>query len=348
MQLLSFLFSCTLVRCIVSSLFVVIVSSSSSLSEESQRTFAIGVSIPLSGNLAHIGEDIKRGLELAVKDFSTDQLRLQLVIEDDEYKGAHAASVANKLLHIDKVDAIISLWDMSEIISPMAQKSMTPHISIRWNPHLTEKYDYTMTIESTYISYVHSLVLLLKKLNISSVAMISEEAAGWSLADKLLKNKLKNHDINLVKHSFYSPDETNHRGILLPFKKHNPEMIVLLSNPPHNEIFAKRIKEVFGNEQKFTGYFEIEDNLTLFKDMPYVSQFKVEEWFLEKFKNAYGDDRGIVRSPQAYDIINLIAHVQESLDRRCPQKQETRHRDPESSALSGCFRYFTSQWFPDY
>jgi ABC-type branched-subunit amino acid transport system substrate-binding protein len=297
---------------LLSFLSIVTLTAGSSLSEEYQDTFTIGATIPLSGELAQIGEDIKHGLELAVKDFSTEKLRFQLVLEDDQYKGVHAASAGIKLLNIDKVDAIISLWDMSEVISPVAEKSMTPHISIRWNPHLTEKYDYTMTIESTYISYVHSLISLLKELNISSVAIMTEEAEGYLLAYKLLKKELPGHGINIIRHAFFTPDETNHRGIILPLMKYPPDMIILFSNPPHMEIFAKRIKEMFGDGQKFTGLFQLENNLSVINNMPYVSQYKVEEWFLKKFRKAYGEDHIIVRSPQAYDIVSLIAYVQES------------------------------------
>jgi ABC-type branched-subunit amino acid transport system substrate-binding protein len=123
----------------------------SSVFAENSREFKIGVSAPLSGDLARIGEDVRRGLELAIKDFSDSNVQFTLFIEDDQYKGVQAASAAKKLLHVDKVDAIISLWDMSEVIAPVAEKMQTPHFAIRWNPHIAEKYSYTMTIESTYI-----------------------------------------------------------------------------------------------------------------------------------------------------------------------------------------------------
>ncbi len=264
----------------------------------------IGASLPMSGDLAYVGVDILRGLELAKKDFDSDKVKYEIIVEDDSYLGKNAATAGIKLLNIDKVDAIISLWDMAEIIAPIAEKSEVPHFAIRWNPHIAEKYSYTMTIESTYISYVNSWVDLLKDMRIKSVSIIREEVEGWNLGADLMKTLLLKEDIKLNEEIVYLRSESDHRTIIMKVLRKKPEMVLFLTNPPHNEIFIKRLKEA-NPEQRFSGYFEIMDNIGLVENMPFVAQLEPAPWFIKKFEDSY-HQKIAARAPQSYDIVAVI------------------------------------------
>jgi len=73
----------------------------------------IGVAAPLTGPQAHIGTDIKNGVQLAVDDANAagltidgKKIKLQLVAEDDEANPTKAATVAQKLVDA-KVVAVV-------------------------------------------------------------------------------------------------------------------------------------------------------------------------------------------------------------------------------------------------
>lgn len=67
--------------------------------------YRLGVSLPLSGPEAALGRDVLRVLQFAIKKFG--ESRYALSIEDDRCDPSTAASVARKLVEVNKVDAVI-------------------------------------------------------------------------------------------------------------------------------------------------------------------------------------------------------------------------------------------------
>lgn len=65
----------------------------------------IGVSVPLSGEGAGYGADIKNGLLFAAEKLAPG--KYQLIIEDDQCSEKGAVTVAHKLIHIDKVKYVL-------------------------------------------------------------------------------------------------------------------------------------------------------------------------------------------------------------------------------------------------
>ena len=49
------------------------------------KTFKIGITAPLSGDLAPIGQEILRGFELASKDKSNENIQFKVIYEDDQF-----------------------------------------------------------------------------------------------------------------------------------------------------------------------------------------------------------------------------------------------------------------------
>ncbi|HMO17952.1 MAG TPA: ABC transporter substrate-binding protein [Oligoflexia bacterium] len=277
--------------------------------------FKIGASLPLSGDLSYVGQDILRGFEIARRDFNSNEFKFEIIAEDDGYYGKNAATAAMKLINVDHVDAVISLWDMAEVIAPIAESKKIPHFSIRWNPAVTEKYNYTMTIESTYKSWIESLVELLKELKTRNVSIIHEEAVGWNLGSEHLIGLLKEHDIKLLSHRIYLRSDTDYRSILSKALRDRPDFILLLSNPPFVEGFLKIIRSV-NPAQKTTGYYEIVNDLSLIEGLPFVAQLEASLWFVEKLDKQY-KTRVVTRSPQSYDILSIInsAHKESNYKR---------------------------------
>jgi len=136
----------------------------------------IGATLPLTGSLAIAGNDTQRGIELALEEFRSPELALEVVFDDNQHNAKQAVSSAQKLLDVDQVNFIISMWDMADVIAPLAERKQVPHMAIRWNPHIAEQYRYTFTVESTYKSYVDSLLHLLQKESVQSVVLLTEDA----------------------------------------------------------------------------------------------------------------------------------------------------------------------------
>lgn len=264
----------------------------------------IGATLPLTGRLAVAGEDARQGIELAIKDFSSPAVKFDAVFEDNQHDAKLAVSSAKKLLELDKVNVLISMWDMADVVAPLSEQKHVPHLAVRWNPHITEKYNYTFTFESTYKSYIDSLITLLGKFKVSSIAIIAEEGQGWILSADYLLKSAPEAGIRIVGDERYASGGTDFRSTILRATRSKPGMVVLLSNPPYTELLIKQLQES-APSQKFTGYFEIIDP-KLIDGIPFVAQFHVKDWFAQKFHAKFGTlPRS--RAPQMYDMVHLVA-----------------------------------------
>ena len=90
----------------------------------------IGIDIPLTGNYAWWGHEFKEGVDI----YAANDSDLQLFFEDNHGKPNDAVSSANKLINLNKVDALITLFaPFSFPIRDIAEKTKTPFIST-FNP----------------------------------------------------------------------------------------------------------------------------------------------------------------------------------------------------------------------
>lgn len=73
-----------------------------------EATIKIGVSQPLTGPTAFVGEWIKQGLDLAYSELpKEEQSQIVLVYEDDMCNGQQAVTAMQKLVNIDAIDFVI-------------------------------------------------------------------------------------------------------------------------------------------------------------------------------------------------------------------------------------------------
>ncbi len=108
-----------LITLIVSSIFLV-----SCQPKVSDQEFKIGAILPLTGPLGYLGEEEKKAIELAVEDINRDKKIVSVIFEDSKGKPSEAATVANKLIDIDGVDALItSTTSVSRAVLPIADRN---------------------------------------------------------------------------------------------------------------------------------------------------------------------------------------------------------------------------------
>src|SRR4051812_44226626 len=96
----------------------------SNKAQNGKPTIKIGITLPLTGDVARLGESVKNSLILAKSDLPATKYNYELVFEDDQFKPALGVTTANKLINIDKVSALVSFGSpVGNVISPIAEKS---------------------------------------------------------------------------------------------------------------------------------------------------------------------------------------------------------------------------------
>ena len=87
-------------------------------------TIKIGVSLPLSGDSANIGNAVKASINMALDEWKEKNTKYnyKVIFEDDALQVSKAAIIANKFINIDKVNAIMNIWGVTApVVSEVAQ-----------------------------------------------------------------------------------------------------------------------------------------------------------------------------------------------------------------------------------
>ncbi len=80
-----------------------------------KNQITIGVITPLTGGVAYWGESAQTGIELAKKDLTKEGIQANVIVEDGQLNAAIALSAAQKLVSIDKVQAIYAEFNPAAI-----------------------------------------------------------------------------------------------------------------------------------------------------------------------------------------------------------------------------------------
>lgn len=94
----------------------------------------MGAILPLSGDLASLGDEAQKGIELAVEKANAKGANIDVVYEDDDLGGLNPSSIveaANKLINVDKADAAITLIiEETKPIAPLFNNHKIPLLTI--------------------------------------------------------------------------------------------------------------------------------------------------------------------------------------------------------------------------
>mgnify|MGYP000299405254 CR=1 FL=1 len=95
--------------------FAIAVIFSKSGDKQADSTIKVGVMMPLSGEVAVIGEGLQKAIVLAQAEYNQKNLaagtgrKVELVVEDDAFDVKRGIAAYQKLVNTDKVDAVIML-----------------------------------------------------------------------------------------------------------------------------------------------------------------------------------------------------------------------------------------------
>ena len=266
---------------------------------------SVGVQLPLSGDLAFAGQDIQRGIDLALEDLLPSPIKLTVHYEDDRASAVQAASASQRLIMQKKVDVAVSLWDMAEIVAPVAERAKIPHLSIRWNPHVAEQYSYTFTLESTYKTFARYQLALAQASGAKTLGLITEESTGWNLVRDYIEASAKEYGLSVVSSDAYTPAPgLDLRPVVTRALSRKPDFLIINNFQPWIVPTIRLIRQL-NRQQKFTGYFEGIEQPQLVEGIPFVNQSNTSALFQERFLKKYGE-RFKMRAPHAYDIVKII------------------------------------------
>lgn len=199
-------------------------------------TIKIGAIFPITGPIATFGISSANGVKMAFEEVNAKGgvlgQKIELILEDDQYKAEEVANAAKKLIERDKVVAILGevASSMSLVLAPICQASkvvmMTPTST---NPKVTLVGDYIFRacfiddFQGTVIAnYVYKT--LKKKTAAILVAVTSDYSKGLA---QFFKESFVKLGGKIVAEESYSEGDSDFRAQLTKIKAAKPEFVYL-------------------------------------------------------------------------------------------------------------------------
>ena len=241
-------------------------------------TIKIGAVLPLSGNSAFAGIAARAGLEMILDKEKAKGLKYdyKLIFEDNAAESMKAANSTNKLIHVDKVDALLSIWHpVSGVMANIANKNKITSMSCSWADD-TLIGDYSFNAIATHEDTVDLLIKELKKNNVRKVATLMDPAGEPSF--RVMKEKFPQAGIELVYSEFVNYGQRDYKMEITKANDRKPDMYIIAGFPPLHVIFTKQLNEITGRNN-VTG-------VDAFSDMSEEERRMVEGlWYIDSNVN---------------------------------------------------------------
>ena len=256
----------------------------------------IGATLPMSGDSAEAGNSAATALRMVLDDYNKKDLKYhyELVIEDNQLSPLKIATTTNKLINVDKVKAVITLWNT--VVAAITDKNKVFSLNCSGDEKSTTEGRYNFNNFPETLDDVKLLTNKLKKENVKTVAMfldISAMRVAYDAAEKYLK---ENTDIKVIFKEYFNPGEKDYRMAIAKANELKPDMYLYSGFNPSTYIFMKQLKEVTGDNKNVT-------TLGIFADLPPKDRNIIEGlWYVDE--NLDGTEELQKRLLSEYNILS--------------------------------------------
>lgn len=287
----------------------------------------IGSASPLTGPQAHIGNDIRNGVQLAIDDANAAgveiggrKVKFELMAEDDEANPTKATTVAQKLVD-SKVVAVVGHFNSGASIpaSSVYSNAGIPQISpSSTNPKYTQQ-----GFKTTFRVVAHDDQqgptlgrFATENLKAKTIAVIDDSTAyGQGLADAFARTA-QAAGAKIVAREHTTDKDTDFKAILTNIKGHNPDLIMFGGIDPQGGPMVKQMAEL-GIKAKFMGgdgmqtpnFIKLAGPASegVMASMPGLPKEKMPGGaeFLKKYKAKFNQDVELF-APMGYDAVMVF------------------------------------------
>lgn len=219
-------------------------------------TITIGVPVPLTGDAASLGEDVKRGAEMAVDEINAaggvlGGKQIKLVYEDDKGTPEGGVQAVQKLINIDKVAALAGGTSSSAVLAEDAitKGKVVYMVTGAQSGAIAEQGDpYIFMVNSTSDVEVRGFAQHLgSDLNVDKVVAVAEKTAFGDDQLKYIDKYFPPAGIQVVSKTSYGADTRDFAPILSKIKSSGVSTIYVGDSfPARAAVLLQQIQQVGG------------------------------------------------------------------------------------------------------
>lgn len=279
---------------------------------DGKETVKIGIVIALSGDNAFLGENAMKAVQLAESQIPEGtKYNYEFIFEDDRVDPKLTASATQKLINIDKVDAIISASSgTGNVVTPMAEQAGVIHFGIASDANVA-KGDYNFIHWTTPEAENKAFVQALEDRDITRFAYIGMNQQGAMAVWDDLQERLEGTGIEITEEQIFNLGEKDFKTMLLKIEESDPEAILVFTFSPELELIAKQAEEL-NIDIPLTAIesFEYAEQPELFEGLWYIQAAEPQQQYSKDFEAMHGEAPKVA-SGNTYDIVNLLVRAYE-------------------------------------
>lgn len=204
----------------------------------------IGVILPLSGPAAAFGERSKQAVDLALAGLTDDERsKIQVVYGDDQLDTKQTVTIAQKLIEVDKVSALVAWSSPSSVVaSYVAEKNGIPMIGLGNSSEINTGKQWVIRYMLGPAPQAKAIVDMLLKGKYKNVAIMWNQSDGpKSVHDELIKI-LPADGFKIVADESVTKGENDFKTSITKLRAAKPDVIIIYISPQIG-VFAKQAKD---------------------------------------------------------------------------------------------------------
>ena len=273
--------------------FATLIFPTTAFSKDNQKSYKIGFILSLTGAWGHFGEAQRHALEMAREDRSELFKNVSFIYEDCQYISKNAVTAFNKLVNINKVDAIF-VWGVepSLVLAPLAESLKVPLFVSALDPSAAIKRKYVIRTINYAAQHSTKLIDYLASKNFNDIAIVKSEISFFDILVNGLSNNLS-EDQKLTIVDNYLPGQLDFRSTITKLKKENFDALGVYLGPDQVSQFFKQASEQ-DLKLQFFGATPFQSNKVI-RDAKgamqgaYFAHNYVSEDFREKYRQRVGE-----------------------------------------------------------
>lgn len=290
---------------------------------QNKGQFKIGSMIPLSGEFAALGEEIKRGADIAIAEAKEKGIQVDYVSEDDGLLPTKEASAAQKLTQFDKVDAAFtSTVQEIKVVDKTFNAAKVPLLTA-WdsNDYIKNAGDYIYSIGfSTEAAGEVMASHAAQKLNLKKVAVIYIDDEWSALIASSFTKKYQELGGEVVMNEKILPSVKDFRSLIAKAKSVGADGIYFPLFPSYCGAFMKQARELGYQGALMTADSMTDNDVAIAgsaAEGAYVSMLFAENAprLLESYQKMYGAAPSMpIFAAIGYDAVNTLLEAHRIAD----------------------------------
>ncbi len=214
--------------------------------ENEKPVVKIGVSLPLTGEAANIGNAVKASINMALSEWKKKNTKFdyEIIVEDDALRLNKAAIIANKFIDVDKVNAIVNIWGVTApVVAEIAQKKNVIFFTCAGYIDNQDKL-YVFNNYTPVNRVSEALINRLKKLNVKKVAFAADMNAVGDARAKYIVRDLKASGIEVTDVERYMLGTVDFRMSIAKMEIKKPDYYVIFVEQPGTKNFIEQHRQI--------------------------------------------------------------------------------------------------------